>query len=76
MRDHLEKPVSRIPVNLVEGELTGQTPQSGSLPCTSSATSQSDGLTVFICNIPKDTSKAVLKVEEDEEDEESKYARK
>uniref|UniRef100_A0A667XN33 Complement component 5 n=1 Tax=Myripristis murdjan TaxID=586833 RepID=A0A667XN33_9TELE len=63
VRDHLEKPVSRIPVNLVEGELTGQTPQSGSLPCTSSATSQSDGLAVFICNIPKDTSKAVLKFE-------------
>uniref|UniRef100_UPI003AAF040E complement C5 n=1 Tax=Centroberyx gerrardi TaxID=166262 RepID=UPI003AAF040E len=63
VKDHLGKPVSRVPVHLVERQSTSRTGEIGKLPCPDNAVSQSDGLAVFICNTPGETNKAVLKFE-------------
>ncbi|XP_034396896.1 complement C5 isoform X2 [Cyclopterus lumpus] len=61
VKDHLDQPVNHVQVRLVERQLFGLRTQSEDLPCPTSANSQSDGLAVFICNIPREGVRAVLK---------------
>uniref|UniRef100_UPI0037E7A380 complement C5 n=1 Tax=Semicossyphus pulcher TaxID=241346 RepID=UPI0037E7A380 len=63
VKDHLDKPVNRVQVRLVERQLFRQGGESETLPCPDSAKSQTDGLAVFICNTPSGGSKAILKFE-------------
>ena len=62
VKDHLDKPVDRIRVRLVERQLWRQGDVIEDLPCPDSSISQSDGLAVFICNTPPEAIKTVLKV--------------
>uniref|UniRef100_A0A3P8U9M4 Alpha-2-macroglobulin bait region domain-containing protein n=1 Tax=Amphiprion percula TaxID=161767 RepID=A0A3P8U9M4_AMPPE len=62
VKDHLDQPVNRVPVRLVERRLFRQGGESEEMPCPDSANSQSDGLAVFICNTPSHGVRAVLKV--------------
>lgn len=62
VKDHLDQPVNRVQVRLVERQLFKQGMESEELPCPDSANSQSDGLAVFICNTPREGIRAVLKV--------------
>ncbi|CAK6980544.1 complement C5 [Scomber scombrus] len=66
VKDHLDKPVNRIQVRLVERQLFRRGRDSENMPCPDSAYSQSDGLAVFICNTPSEAVKAVLKFETDD----------
>ncbi|XP_068425004.1 complement C5 [Clinocottus analis] len=61
VKDHLDKPVNRVQVRLVEHRLFKQVEQSEELPCTGSSGSQSHGLAFFICNTPREGIRAVLK---------------
>ncbi|XP_008299098.1 complement C5 [Stegastes partitus] len=63
VKDHLDQPVNRVPVRLIERQLFQQGGQSEEIPCPDSANSQSDGLAVFICNTPAQGVRAVLKFE-------------
>ncbi|XP_042276163.1 complement C5 isoform X3 [Thunnus maccoyii] len=63
VKDHLDKPVDRIRVRLVERQLWRQGDVIEDLPCPDSSISQSDGLAVFICNTPPEAIKTVLKFE-------------
>ncbi|XP_045898930.1 complement C5-like [Micropterus dolomieu] len=63
VKDHLDKPVDRVEVRLVERQLIRQGKETVELPCPDSANSQSDGLAVFICNTPNEGIRAVLKFE-------------
>uniref|UniRef100_A0A3Q1GK75 Complement C5 n=1 Tax=Acanthochromis polyacanthus TaxID=80966 RepID=A0A3Q1GK75_9TELE len=63
VKDHLDQPVNRVPVRLVERRLFRQGGESEDMPCPDSANSQSDGLAVFICNTPSQGVRAVLKFE-------------
>ncbi|XP_054867538.1 complement C5 [Amphiprion ocellaris] len=63
VKDHLDQPVNRVPVRLVERRLFRQGGESEEMPCPDSANSQSDGLAVFICNTPSQGVRAVLKFE-------------
>ncbi|KAK2838185.1 hypothetical protein Q5P01_015397 [Channa striata] len=63
VKDHLDKPVNRVQVRLVERQLFKQGKESELFPCPDSAPSQSDGLAVFICNTPSEGIRAVLKFE-------------
>ncbi|XP_044053377.1 complement C5 [Siniperca chuatsi] len=63
VKDHLDKPVNRIQVRLVERQLIRQGKETEDIPCPDSIYSQSDGLAVFICNTPSEGIKAVLKFE-------------
>lgn len=62
VKDHLDKPVNRVQVRLVERQLFKQSGESEVMPCPDSANSQSDGLALFICNTPIEGVRAVLKV--------------
>ena len=62
VKDHLDKPVNRVPIRLSERQLFKVGGETEQIPCPDSAISQSDGLAVFICNIPSDGVRAVLKV--------------
>lgn len=62
VKDHLDKPVNRVRVRLVERHLFRQGRDSEDMPCPESANSQSDGIAVFICNTPSEGIRAVLKV--------------
>ncbi|XP_018549132.1 complement C5 [Lates calcarifer] len=61
VKDHLDKPVNRVRVRLVERHLFRQGRDSEDMPCPESANSQSDGIAVFICNTPSEGIRAVLK---------------
>ncbi|XP_076588073.1 complement C5 [Chaetodon auriga] len=63
VKDHLGQPVNRVQVRLVERQLFRQGRDSEEMPCPDSANSQSDGLAVFICNTPREGTRAVLKFE-------------
>uniref|UniRef100_A0A3Q3IID7 Anaphylatoxin-like domain-containing protein n=2 Tax=Monopterus albus TaxID=43700 RepID=A0A3Q3IID7_MONAL len=63
VKDHLDKPVKRVEVRLVERPLFTEQGAKDDMPCTTSANSQSDGLAFFICNTPKGGVRAVLKFE-------------
>ncbi|XP_078027275.1 complement C5 [Epinephelus lanceolatus] len=63
VKDHLDKPVNRVQVRLVERKLFRTGTESEELPCPDSANTQSDGLAVFICNTPSQGARAVLKFE-------------
>ncbi|XP_040898542.1 complement C5 [Toxotes jaculatrix] len=63
VKDHLDKPVSRVPIRLVERQLFRQGRESEDMPCSESANSQSDGIAVFICNTPSGAVRAELKFE-------------
>ncbi|KAM8760671.1 complement C5 [Acanthopagrus schlegelii] len=61
VKDHRDKPVNRVPIRLSERQLFKVGGETEQIPCPDSAISQSDGLAVFICNIPSDGVRAVLK---------------
>ncbi|XP_026177274.1 complement C5 [Mastacembelus armatus] len=63
VKDHLDKPVNRVEIRLVERHLFRQGKETMDMPCSTSSSSQSDGLTVFICNTPVEAVRAVLKFE-------------
>ncbi|KAM6930938.1 complement C5 [Xenentodon cancila] len=63
VKDHLDKPVSQIPVVLVEQQLVTDDGGTGKMSCLQSSTSRSDGLAFFICNPLRNTAKATLKFE-------------
>ena len=62
VRDHLGKPVSQVPVNLVDRQEFSSTGGVGDMSCHRSSTTGANGLAFFICNVLKDTAKATLKV--------------
>ncbi|KAI9541755.1 hypothetical protein NQZ68_027119, partial [Dissostichus eleginoides] len=61
VKDHLDKPVNRVKVRLVERQLFSKGGASEDLPCPLSSVSQSDGIAVFICNTPREGVRALLK---------------
>ncbi|KAF7650029.1 hypothetical protein LDENG_00132830, partial [Lucifuga dentata] len=63
VKDHLDQPVQQVQVRVVEQRLFRRATASEDQPCPHSAISQSDGLAVFICNMPSQASRAVLKFE-------------
>ncbi|KAK9521964.1 hypothetical protein VZT92_018466 [Zoarces viviparus] len=63
VKDHLDKPLSRVQVRLVERRLFRRGMDTEDLPCPTSAISQSDGLAVFICNTQSEGTRALLKFE-------------
>ncbi|XP_013878274.1 complement C5 isoform X2 [Austrofundulus limnaeus] len=63
VRDHLSKPVSRVPIRLVDKQLIMNGGSIGDLSCPDSSTTGDDGLAYFICNPLKNSVKAVLKFE-------------
>ncbi|XP_035021114.1 complement C5 isoform X2 [Hippoglossus stenolepis] len=63
VKDHLDKPMNRVRVQLVERQLIRQGNKMEDMPCPDSANSQSDGLAVFICNTPRGAESVVLKFE-------------
>ncbi|XP_077942596.1 complement C5 isoform X2 [Gasterosteus aculeatus] len=62
VKDHLDKPVNQVQVRLVEQRLFGQG-RERDLTCPPSSNSLSHGLAAFICNIPSDATRVVLKFE-------------
>ncbi|XP_074526548.1 complement C5 [Halichoeres trimaculatus] len=64
LKDHLNKPVGRVVVRLVEHQLTTQGGGNQDFPCEPNRVeTQSDGLAVFICNTPSNGARATLKFE-------------
>ncbi|XP_032372446.1 complement C5 isoform X2 [Etheostoma spectabile] len=63
VKDHLDKPVNRMLVRMVERQLFKQGMESVVTLNPDSSITQSDGLAVFIYNIPKDAVRTVLKFE-------------
>ncbi|XP_042372695.1 complement C5-like, partial [Plectropomus leopardus] len=63
VKDHLDKPVNRVQVSLVERQLFRKGAEKEEIPCPASATTQSDGLAFFICNTPSEGVRARLKFE-------------
>ncbi|XP_075323118.1 complement C5 [Odontesthes bonariensis] len=61
VRDHLGKPVSQVPVNLVNRQEFSSTGGAGDMSCSKSSTTGANGLAYFICNVLKDTTKGTLK---------------
>ncbi|KAK5910587.1 hypothetical protein CesoFtcFv8_004410 [Champsocephalus esox] len=61
VKDHLDRPVNRVKVRLVEKELFKKGGAVEDLPCHVSSVSQSDGIAVFVCNTPQDGVRARLK---------------
>ncbi|XP_026042182.1 complement C5 [Astatotilapia calliptera] len=66
VKDHMDKPVRGVQVSLVENELFRQGRDLEAMSCTGSSTSESNGLTFFICNTPGDGVRAVLKFQTDD----------
>lgn len=62
VKDHLDQPVSNVPVRLVERQLFRSGVINTDMQCTESANSDLDGVAIFICNVLSDSTKAVLKV--------------
>ena len=62
VKDHLDQPVNKVKVRLVERQLFRTGGASEDLPCSLSSDSQSDGIAVFICNTPSEGVRALLKV--------------
>ncbi|XP_061585623.1 complement C5 [Cololabis saira] len=63
VKDHLNKPVSQVPVELVEQQLVTATGGVGDMSCHKSSRTDSDGLAFFICNPMNNAAKATLKFE-------------
>ncbi|XP_022623289.1 complement C5 [Seriola dumerili] len=63
VKDHLNKPVNRVPVQLVQKDLYRQGMETENMLCSDNAASQSDGLAVFVCNTPRRAVRAVLQFE-------------
>ncbi|XP_062237196.1 complement C5 [Platichthys flesus] len=63
VKDHLDQPMNRVRVQLVERQLIRQGKTTEDMPCPDSASSQSDGLAVFICNTPRGAESVRLKFE-------------
>lgn len=62
MKDHLDKPVSQVPVVLAEQQSFKQGMDGEDFEGPNRATSDSNGIAVFICNTPAEVTKVVLKV--------------
>ncbi|XP_031158002.1 complement C5 isoform X3 [Sander lucioperca] len=63
VKDHLDKPINRMLVRMVERQLFKQGMGSEVTPNPDSSNSQSEGLAIFIYNVPKEAVRAVLKFE-------------
>ncbi|XP_071340230.1 complement C5 isoform X2 [Trachinotus anak] len=63
VKDHLDKPVNQVPVQLAEQQVFRKGSEAVDQTCTRRANSQSDGIAVFICNTPSKAVRAVLKFE-------------
>lgn len=62
VKDHLGKPVSQVPVVLVEQQSFRQGMDGQDLQNPDRAISQSNGIAVFICNTPPEVIKVALTV--------------
>lgn len=62
MKDHLGKPVSNVPVALAEQHAFKPGMESQDFASSDPTTTQSNGIAVFVSNIPTDVTKVVLKV--------------
>lgn len=62
VKDHLGKPVSQVPVVLVEQHAFKQDMASQEFANSNSYTTHSNGIAIFISNIPRDVTKVVLRV--------------
>lgn len=62
VKDHLDKPVSQVPVVLAEQQSFKQGMDGQDFESPNRATSDSNGIAVFICNTPAEVTKVVLKV--------------
>uniref|UniRef100_A0A8P4G2F4 Complement component 5 n=1 Tax=Dicentrarchus labrax TaxID=13489 RepID=A0A8P4G2F4_DICLA len=63
VKDHLDKPVNRVNIRLVERRLVDAAMGNSEITCPDTSVSQSDGLAVFICNVPGNGNSAVLQFE-------------
>ncbi|XP_028270713.1 complement C5 [Parambassis ranga] len=63
VKDHLEQLVSNVPVRLVKRQLVRSGVINTDMQCTESANSDDNGVAIFICNVLRDSTKAVLKFE-------------
>ncbi|KAM4578048.1 complement C5 [Fundulus diaphanus] len=63
VKDHLDQPVSQVPVRLVERQLVVHGGGKETLSCDESSSSRADGLLFYICNPLKNGVKAMLKFE-------------
>lgn len=62
MKDHLDNPVKKVVVRLVNHQLFRQQKgQEEEMPCPDRSSS-SNGVAIFICNVPKDAVRTVLMV--------------
>lgn len=61
VKDHLDKPVSQVPVVLAEQQSFKQGMDGEDFEGPNGATSDSNGIAVFICNTPAEVTKVVLK---------------
>lgn len=62
MKDHLDKPVSRVPVRVVEQQVFTADGTVMGLSCPETSQSRSDGRASFFCNTPRVGVRAALKV--------------
>lgn len=62
VKDHLSAPVRNVRVALVQRKLLRGGQQQEEMPCPDGSTSGSNGLAVFICNVPKEATRAELTV--------------
>ncbi|XP_053727481.1 complement C5 [Synchiropus splendidus] len=63
VKDHRDRPVSRVPVRLSQRQLFRASGGSEEMMCTSGSRSQSDGIAVFTCNTMADAIRATLEFE-------------
>lgn len=64
VKDHLDKPVSRVRVRLAERQITTKEGSRELMACGDTQSSGSDGLLFYICNPQKSAVRAELKVRE------------
>ncbi|XP_011613600.2 complement C5 isoform X1 [Takifugu rubripes] len=63
VKDYLNNPVKNILVGLAQRQLFRQGKDQEEMPCPDRSTSDSNGLAVFICNVPNDAVRTVLTFE-------------
>ncbi|XP_061749602.1 complement C5 isoform X2 [Nerophis ophidion] len=63
VKDHLDKPVNRVPVRLAEQRVFSREQDLNIRICSDPTQSGSDGLAIFVCNTPKEGIKVSLRFE-------------
>ncbi|XP_047448971.1 complement C5 [Mugil cephalus] len=66
VKDHLDKPVSRVPVRVLEQQLFTEGGATSDLSCPLRSQTRPDGRASFLCNTPTGGLRAVLKFETDD----------